>query len=208
MPVGRQADKLDFTRGYMICLEGVDSLLWAGVCLQKNTESKGLAEKEQFAAMCLQPLFGLIDIRCERAGQRPKCRAVVGMAQVGEFVQADVVGDIFRGADEPPVEADAGGVAAYAPEGFGVGQGNGTRGQAGALDMAFEARQQIFVRTFEQEAAQMGQLGGGFFFGQQDFRRPDLDVVCRVDGQGRLNALIPNPFWKRVGGCLPGWCFV
>ena len=53
MPVGRQADKLDFTRGYMICLEGVDSLLWAGVCLQKNTESKGLAEKEQFAACLL-----------------------------------------------------------------------------------------------------------------------------------------------------------
>ena len=62
------------------------------------------------------------------------------MAQVGEFVQADVVGDIFRGADKPPVEADAGGVAAYAPEGFGVGKGNGTRGQAGDSDMAFEAR--------------------------------------------------------------------
>ena len=128
MPEGRQADKLDFTRGYMICLEDVDSLLWAGVCLQKNTESKGLAEKEQFAAVCLQPLFGLIDMRCERAGQRPKCRAMVGVAQVGEFVQADVVGDIFGHADEPPVEADAGGAAAYAPEGFGVGQGNSARG--------------------------------------------------------------------------------
>ena len=54
----------------------------------------------------------------------------------------------------------------------------------------------------------MGELGGGFFFGQQDFRRPDLDVVCRVDGQGRLNALIPNPFGKRIGGCLLGRCFV
>ena len=208
MPEGRQADKLDFTRGYMICLEGVDSLLWAGVCLQKNTESKGLVEKEQFAAVCLQPLFGLIDMRCERAGQSPKCRAVVGVAQVGEFVQADVVGDIFGCADDPPVEADAGGVAAYAPEGFGVGKGNGARGQVGASNMAFEARQQIFVRTFVQEAAQMGQLGGGFFFGQQDFRRPDLDVVCRVDGQGRLNALIPNPFGKRVGRFFLGWCFV
>ena len=50
------------------------------------------------------------------------------MAQVGEFVQADVVGDIFGRADEPPVEADAGGVAANAPEGFGVGKGNGARG--------------------------------------------------------------------------------
>ena len=47
----------------------------------------------------------------------------------------------------------------------------------------------------------MGELGGVFFFGQQDFRRPDLDVVCCVDGQGRLNALIPNPFGEGVGGC-------
>ena len=69
------------------------------------------------------------------------------MAQVGEFVQADVVGDIFGRADEPPVEADTGGVAANTPEGFGVGKGNGTRSQAGGSDMAFEARQQIFVRT-------------------------------------------------------------
>ena len=141
-------------------------------------------------------------------GQSPKRRAVVGMAQVGEFVQADVVSDIFGRADEPPVEADAGGVAANAPEGFGVGKGNGARGQAGGSDMAFKARQQIFARTLVQEAAQMGELGSGFFFGQQDFRRPDLDVVCRVDGQGRLNALIPNPFGKRVGGCLSGRCFV
>lgn len=86
-------------------------------------------------------------MRRERVGQSPKCRAVVGMAQVGEFMQADVVGDIFGRTDEPPVETDAGSVAANAPEGFGVGKGNGTRGQAGGSDMAFEAWQQIFVRT-------------------------------------------------------------
>jgi len=40
MPEGRQADKPDFTRGYITCLEGVDSLLWAGVCLQKNAVGK------------------------------------------------------------------------------------------------------------------------------------------------------------------------
>ena len=50
----------------------------------------------------------------------------------------------------------------------------------------------------------MGQLGGRFFFGQQDFRRPDLDVAAAVDGQGRLNALIPNPFGEGVGGCGGG----
>ena len=192
----------------MICLEGVDSLLWAGICLQKNVESKDLAEAEQFAAVRLQPLFGLVDMRRERVCQSPKCRAVVGMAQVGEFMQADVVGDIFGRADEPPVEADAGSVAVNAPEGFGVGKGNGTWGQVGGSDMAFEARQQILARTLVQKAVQMGKLGGGFFFGQQDFRRPDLDVVCCVEGQGRLNALIPNPFGKRVGRCLSGRCFV
>ena len=83
----------------------------------------------------------------ERVGQSPKCRAVIGMAQVGEFVQADVVGDIFGRTDEPPVEANAGGVAANAPESFGVRKGNGARSQAGSSDMAFEAWQQIFVRT-------------------------------------------------------------
>lgn len=108
---------------------------------------ENLAEVEQFAAVRLQPLFGLVNMRRERVGQSPKCRAVVGMAQVGEFMQADVVGDIFGCADEPPVETDAGGVAANAPEGFGVGKGNGARSQAGDSDMAFEAWQQIFVRT-------------------------------------------------------------
>ena len=77
----------------------------------------------------------------------PKLRAVVGVGQVAELVDADVVCDVIGCADEPPVEADTGGVAADAPEGFGVGKGNGTRGQAGGSDMAFEARQQILVRT-------------------------------------------------------------
>ena len=40
-----------------------------------------------------------------------------------------------------------------APEGFGVGKGNGTRGQVGGSDMAFEARQQILARTLVQERA-------------------------------------------------------
>ena len=111
----------------------------------------------------------------------------------------------IRARHEPPVEADTGGVAANTPEGFGVGKGNSTRSQAGCSDMAFEARQQILARTLVQKAAQMGELGGGFFFGQQDFRRPDLDVVCCVDRQGRLNALIPNHSGSEsVGVCRAG----
>ena len=86
-------------------------------------------------------------MRRERVGQSPKCRAVIGMAHVGKFVQADIVSDIFGRTDEPPVETDAGSMAANAPESFGVGKGNGARGQTGGSDMAFEAWQQIFVRT-------------------------------------------------------------
>ena len=88
------------------------------------------------------------------------------MAQVGEFVQADVVGDIFGRTDEPPVEADAGGVAANAPEGFGVGEGGRGGSEGGGAGVVFEARQQVFAGAFVQEAAQVGQLGGRFFIGQ------------------------------------------
>ena len=119
-------------------------------------------------------------------------------------MDADVVCDVIGRADEPPVEADAGGVAADAPEGFGVGEGGRGGNEGGGAGVVFEARQQVFAGAFVQEAAQVGQLGGGFFFGQQDFRRPDLDVAAVVDGQGRLNALIPNPFGEWVGGCGGG----
>lgn len=47
---------------------------------------------------------------------------MVGVAQVAEFVHADVVGHVFGRADEPPVEADIA-AAAYAPEGFGAAEG-------------------------------------------------------------------------------------
>ena len=154
--------------------------------------------------MGFQPCFCSLGVRCEAVDGCPKLRAVVGVGQVAEFVDADVVCDVIGCADKPPVEADAGGVAADAPEGFGVGEGGRGGNEGGGAGVVFEARQQVFASAFVQEAAQVGQLGGGFFFGQQDFRRPDLDVVAAVDGQGRLNALIPNPFGEGVGGCGGG----
>ena len=154
--------------------------------------------------MGFQPCFCSLGVRCEAIDGCPKLRAVVGVGQVAEFVDADVVCDIIGCADEPPVEADAGGVAADAPEGFGVGEGGRGGNEGGGAGVVFEARQQVFAGVFVQEAAQVGQLGGGFFVGQQDFRRPDLDVAAAVDGQGRLNALIPNPFGEGVGGCGGG----
>ena len=118
-------------------------------------------------------------MRGEAVDGCPKLRAVVGVGKVAEFVDADVVCDVIGCADEPPVEADAGGVAADAPEGFGVGEGGRGGNEGGGAGVVFEAR-------------------------QQDFRRPDLDVAAVVDGQGRLNALIPNPFGEGVGGCGGG----
>ena len=154
--------------------------------------------------MGFQPCFGGLSVRGEAVDGCPKLRAVVGVGQVAEFVDADVVCNVIGCADEPPVEADAGGVAADAPEGFGVGEGGRGGNEGGGAGVVFEARQQVFAGAFVQEAAQVGQLGGGFFLGQQDFRRPDLNVAAAVDGQGRLNALIPNPFGEGVGGCGGG----
>ena len=52
----------------------------------------------------------------------PKVGAVIGMAQVAEFVHTNIVGHVFGCADETPVEADVA-AAAYAPEGFGAAEG-------------------------------------------------------------------------------------
>ena len=129
------------------------------------------------------------------------------MAQVGEFVQADVVGDIFGRADEPPVEADAGGVAANAPEGFGVGKGMAL-GVRWVVRIWPSRRGSRYSRARSCRKQRKWVSWAAVSFRATEFRRPDLDVVCCVDGQGRLNALIPNPFGKRVCRCLPSRCFV
>lgn len=54
----------------------------------------------------------------------PELRAVVGVGQVGDFVQADIILHGFGRADKPPVQPNAGTLAANAPKGFGARQGN------------------------------------------------------------------------------------
>ena len=118
----------------------------------------------------LSAMFRRLGVRGEAVDGCPKLWAVVGVGQVAEFVDADVVCDVIRCADEPPVEADAGGVAANAPEGL-------------ALERAVAAGMRAVVRAWCsrrgsrysrarscRKAAQVGQLGGGFFVGQQDFQ--------------------------------------
>ena len=66
-----------------------------------------------------QPFFGGLGVRGEAVDGCPKLRTVVEVGQVAEFVDADVVCDVIGCADEPPVEPNAGGVAADTPKGFG-----------------------------------------------------------------------------------------
>ena len=56
---------------------------------------------------------------------RPELRAVVGVGQVAELVDAHILGHEIGCADQPPVEADAAAAAAHAPKGFGVGKCGG-----------------------------------------------------------------------------------
>ena len=104
----------------------------------------------------------------------PKGRAVVGVAQVGEFVHADVVGHIFGCADEPPIEADIA-AAAYAPEGFGAAKGGVLWNKLQALDVCGKAGEEIGFGQWLEMLAQAGLLLRPFGCGQKDAARLDLD---------------------------------
>lgn len=132
-------------------------------------------------------------MRRQRVHQMPKARTVVGVAEVAEFVDADIVGDVFGRTDQPPVEADAGVRAAYAPKGFGVAQVCGVGRQSCFGCVFFKAGQQVFAGAFVQQAAQVVDLCGGFFSGKQDFRRRDTDMALAVGIQLGLYSPIPNP---------------
>ena len=104
----------------------------------------------------------------------PKGGAVVGMAQVGEFVQADVVGDIFGRADEPPVEADIA-AAAYAPEGFCAAEGGVLWNELQALGVCGESGEEIGFGQRLEVLAQEGLLLRPFGCGQEDAAGLNLD---------------------------------
>ena len=104
----------------------------------------------------------------------PKGWAVVGVAQVGEFVHADVVGYIFGRADEPPVEADVA-AAAYAPEGFGAAEGGVFGNELQALGVCGEAGEEVGFGQRLEMLAQAGLLLRPFGCGQEDAAGLDLD---------------------------------
>lgn len=82
---------------------------------------------------------------------------MVGVAQVAEFVHADVVGHVFGRADEPPVEADIA-AAAYAPEGFGAAEGCVLGNKLQALGVCGEAGEEVGFGQRLEVLAQEGLL--------------------------------------------------
>lgn len=104
----------------------------------------------------------------------PKSRTVVEVAQVGEFVHADVVGHVFGCADEPPVESDVA-ATAYAPEGFGAAKGSVLWNKLQALGVCGKAGEEIGFGQWLEMLAQEGVLLRPFGCGQEDAARLDLD---------------------------------
>ena len=126
----------------------------------------------------------------------PKGWAVVGVAQVAEFVHADVVGHVFGRADEPPVEADIA-AAAYAPEGFGAAEGGVLGNKLQALGVCGEAGEEVGFGQRLEVLAQESLLLRPFGCGQEDAASLDLDGGLVVGLQ--LVRLAVEP--EVAGGC-------
>ena len=75
-------------------------------------------ECEQGFAVLFEPCLRGGALRMMLLHQLPKGAAVVGVAQVAEFVDAHIILHAIGGANQPPVEFDACACAAYAPKGF------------------------------------------------------------------------------------------
>ena len=104
----------------------------------------------------------------------PKVGAVIGMAQVAEFVHTNIVGHVFGRADETPVEADVA-AAAYAPEGFGVAEGGVLWSKLQALGVCGEAGEEVGFGQRLEVLAQEGLLLRPFGCGQEDAAGLNLD---------------------------------
>lgn len=104
----------------------------------------------------------------------PKGGAVVGIAQVAEFVHTDVVGHVFGRTDKPPVEADVA-AAAYAPEGFSAAEGGVLGNELQALGVCGEAGEEVGFGQRLEVLAQEGLLLRPFGCGQEDAAWLDLD---------------------------------
>ena len=158
-----------------------------------------LSQNKKFSAAVFEPLLGFVRVGCEAAGQRPERAAVVSVGEVAEFVYADIVGNVFRCADQPPVEAYACGFAAHAPEGFGRGQRGGGGEQLCCAGVVFEAGKQVALSLPFQKCCQQCCLFVVRVFGNADFRRHQQDLRVLMGGEGKLSAVEPDMFGQPVG---------
>ena len=124
--------------------------------------------------MLFEPSSGSGSVRGVLFDFCPKGWAVVGVAQVAEFVHADVVGHVFGRADEPPVEADVA-AAAYAPEGFGAAEGGVLGNELQALGVCGEAGEEVGFGQRLEMLVQAGLLLRPFGCGQEEAAGLDLD---------------------------------
>lgn len=124
--------------------------------------------------MLFEPSSGSGSVRGVLFDFCPIGGAVIGVAQVGEFVHANVVGHVFGCADKPPVEADVA-AAAYAPEGFGAAEGGVFGNELQALGVCGEAGEEVGFGQRLEMLAQAGLLLRPFGCGQEDAAGLDLD---------------------------------
>ena len=124
--------------------------------------------------MLFEPSSGSGSVRGVLFDFCPKGWAVVGVAQVAEFVHANIVGHVFGCADKPPVEADVA-AAAYAPEGFGAAEGGVLGNELQALGVCGEAGEEVGFGQRLEVLAQEGLLLRPFGCGQEDAAWLDLD---------------------------------
>ena len=116
--------------------------------------------------------------------QLPKGAAVVGVAQVAEFVDAHIILYAFGGANQPPVELDACAGAAYAPKGFGAGKADGGGDELQALAVGGELGQQGSMGSLKQVLAQQIALLGGVGLLRQPEKALAVAAFYLGDGGG------------------------
>jgi len=74
--------------------------------------------------MAFEPEFGIAPSGTNRFDLAPESLRMVHLAKVHEFVEDDVIDDVWRSLDQPPVEVDDAAGGAGAPAGALIADGN------------------------------------------------------------------------------------
>ena len=74
-------------------------------------------------SILLEPFPPFTGLRIQRIDLIPESRRMIEMNEMSHFMRSDIVNDVKRRLDQPPVKPDAPIGMANAPLGTGVGQG-------------------------------------------------------------------------------------